>query len=113
MVYEQQPECESEPADENKLNPLERAEMDRCDGVIRQAERSFVELGKALRTVQVGRLYREEYRTFEQCCAERWDISRSYAYQKMAAAQVVENLSAVADIVPTNERQARPLTKLE
>jgi phage N-6-adenine-methyltransferase len=73
---------------------------------------TFVVVGQALLAIRDQRLYRMHYLTFEEYCRERWQLSRSYAYQLMDAATVVRRVSAIADILPANEAQARPLTAL-
>lgn len=55
--------------------------------------------------------YRETHGTFEEYCKERWGISRPRAYELMRAAEVKDNLYAIADI--KNEAQARPLTRIK
>jgi len=55
--------------------------------------------------------YREVYGTFEEYCKEKWNISRPRAYEFMKAAEVKDNLSAIAHI--DNEAQARPLTRIK
>lgn len=40
-------------------------------------------------------------------------MGRCYAYRLIAAAKVIDHLSPIGDILPKNEAQARPLTKLE
>jgi phage N-6-adenine-methyltransferase len=73
---------------------------------------TFVVVGQALLAIRDQRLYRMQYLTFEEYCRERWELSRPYAYQLMDAATVVHHVSAVADILPANEAQARPLAAL-
>lgn len=80
--------------------------------VIARGIKTFVEVGRALMTIRDRKLYRANYATFEAYCRERWDLSRPYAYQLIDAAVVVENLSGITDIVPVNEAQAQPLTRL-
>lgn len=63
--------------------------------------------------VRDARLYRQTHGTFEDYCKERWGMHRSRAYRFIEAAETVEALSPMGDTVPNNERQARPLTKLE
>jgi len=53
------------------------------------------------------------WETFEEYCREQWNMERRRAYQLMDAAQVVENVYHGTQILPTSERQARPLTSLE
>jgi hypothetical protein len=95
--------------------PLSTAEVQTLahyEQIIERGIKTFVEVGHALLVIRDERLYREGYTTFEDYCRQRWDLSRPYAYQLMEASVVVENVSAVADIVPANEAQARPLTTL-
>jgi hypothetical protein len=80
--------------------------------VIERGIKTFVEVGRALMAIRDRQLYRATSATFEAYCRERWDLSRPYAYQLIDAAVVVENLSGITDIVPVNEAQAQPLTRL-
>lgn len=73
------------------------------------------------------RLYRSTHRTFEEYCRDRFGHSRQQSNYLIAAAGVYENLTTIGcqnvanedltticcQILPTNERQIRPLTKLE
>jgi len=52
--------------------------------------------------------------TFEVYCEQRWKLSRSRAYDLMAASGTVEALSPFGDTpAPANERQARALAGLD
>lgn len=67
---------------------------------------TFDEVGKALFEIRDGRLYREEYETFEDYCLGRWHFTSRRARQLMEAADI-------GTIVPvTNEGQARALSGL-
>ena len=94
------------------LNIEERNELERCEVVIKQGLQTFVEVGQALMLIRDKRLYRAEYSRFEDYCQDKWKLSRPRTYQMIDAAKVVSNLSTMVD-KPQNERQARPLTKLE
>ena len=59
------------------------------------------------------KLYRAEFGTFEDYCKERWGIAKRTAYQLMDAAEVVSTMVDKGMPAPTNERQARPLSRLE
>ncbi|WP_323808805.1 hypothetical protein [Nostoc sphaeroides] len=63
------------------------------------------------------RLYRSTHKTFEEYCKERFGYSRRQPYLLMDAAVVFDNLLEKCDpldqVLPTNERQVRPMTKLE
>jgi hypothetical protein len=80
--------------------------------IIAEGLRTFIAVGQALLAIRDQQLYRPSYPTFEFYVHERWQMSRPRAYQLMDAAQVVDAVSTTVDILPTNEAQARPLTRL-
>lgn len=92
------------------LTVIERNNLVELESVIQKNLTAFYEVGFALMQIRDNRLYREIYGTFEEYCKSKWDISRPRAYELMKAAEVKENLSAVADIP---ERQLRPLTRIK
>jgi hypothetical protein len=95
----------------------------------RKVERSFYECGKALMELRNKRLYRSTHKTFEQYCQSRFSFTRRNVNYLIAGSEVVDNLLAgtndsqiqieddlgtiCSQILPTNECQVRPLTKLE
>ncbi|WP_242056147.1 hypothetical protein [Nostoc flagelliforme] len=83
----------------------------------RRVERAFFEAGKALAELRDRRLYRSTHKTFEEYCRDHFGHSRRQSYLLMDAAVVFDNLLEKCDpldhILPTNERQIRPMTKLE
>ncbi|MUG92833.1 hypothetical protein F7734_10385 [Scytonema sp. UIC 10036] len=95
----------------------------------RKVERSFYECGKALMELRNKRLYRSTHKTFEQYCQSRFSFTHRNVNYLIAGSEVVDNLLAGTNgsqiqiqdgtgtngsqILPTNERQVRPLTKLE
>lgn len=97
------------------LSSVEQRVFDRAERTIARGLRSFLEVGMALKEIRDRRLYRQLYSTFEEYCARRWDFSRPRAYELVAASEVVADLSAIADteVLPENEAQARPLTRLK
>jgi hypothetical protein len=96
------------------LTAVEATTLDDLETVIEKGIATFIEVGKALQHIRDGRLYREEFSTFEDYLRERWDLSRSYAYQQMDGAKIAAGLSAVADIpAPASERVARELAPLK
>ncbi|MCC5660327.1 hypothetical protein LC608_25790 [Nostoc sp. XA010] len=97
-----------------------------------------MEAGKALTQLRDRKLYRSTHKTFEEYCrvrpwrwrSHRFGFTRMAAALKIASVKVMENLSTNGlqksdgskskkmstnglQILPTNERQIRPLTKLE
>lgn len=93
----------------------------------RRVERAFFEAGKALTELRDRRLYRSTHKTFEDYCRDRFAHSRQQSNYLIAAAGVYENLTTIGcqnvenqnlttngtQILPTSERQVRPMTKLE
>lgn len=64
---------------------------------------TFLEVGNALQTIRDGRLFRDDYDSFESYCRGRWQFTTRRANQLMDAAQI-------GTMVPiANERQAREL----
>ena len=92
----------------------------------RQIEKAFYIAGKALIVLRDRRLYRSTHKTFEEYCRDRFGHSRQKSNYLIAAVDVFDNLTTIGcqnlpqdlttnslQILPTNERQIRPLTKLE
>ncbi|WP_392530061.1 hypothetical protein [Nostoc sp. C117] len=93
----------------------------------RRVERAFFEAGKALTELRDRRLYRSTHKTFEEYCRDRFAHSRQQSNYLIAAAGVYENLTTIgcqnvadenlttngSQILPTGERQVRPMTKLQ
>ena len=83
----------------------------------RKVERAFYECGKALMELRDRRLYRSTHRTFEEYCRDRFGYGKNNANMRILAASVVDEIQKMTtiggQILPTNERQVRPLTKLE
>ncbi|MEG4517234.1 MULTISPECIES: hypothetical protein [unclassified Microcoleus] len=94
------------------LDVAERARLQELELIVEQGLQTFYEVGKALNEILVQKLYRETHKTFEVYCLEKWNIARRTAYQFIEAALVMENLCAIAHILPRKENQVRPLTKL-
>ena len=94
----------------------EAEERDRLN-LERKVERAFFEAGKALLELRDRRLYRSTHKTFEDYCRERFGFSRRQPYHLMEAAVIFDNLVEKCErnvhILPTNEWQVRPLTKLD
>ncbi|MEJ7871290.1 MAG: site-specific DNA-methyltransferase [Rubrobacteraceae bacterium] len=89
---------------------LDRRRLVELEGVIGRGLRTFIEVGGAIREIRDSRLYKEQYKTFEDYCRERWGWSRSYAHRQIEAADTVELLPIGNR--PENEAQARELAPL-
>jgi len=96
----------------DQLDIAERARLQELESIVEHGLQTFYEVGKALNEILVQKLYRETHKTFEAYCLEKWNIARRTAYQFIEAALVMENLCAIAHILPRKENQVRPLTKL-
>jgi hypothetical protein len=91
------------------LSPIERSKLDELEAHIRDALGKFYDVGSALGEINESRLYREGFDSFEDYLEERWGFSRSYAYRYIEAATVVDMLSPIGDMRPSNEAQCRAL----
>jgi hypothetical protein len=69
-------------------------------------------LGQALSSIRDRKLYLERFGSFPAYCSARWDMAKRTAYQLIAASEVVDNVRNCAPVLPANEYQARPLTRL-
>ncbi len=83
----------------------------------KQVERAFYLAGCALRELRDRRLYRSTHKSFREYCQDRFGFTRRRSDYLIGAAIVVDNLSGKREpmvlVLPTSERQCRPLTKLE
>jgi hypothetical protein len=104
---------------EDNLTIDEKAELETLEGIIEREMKSFMAVGNALLTIRDNKLYRQEFKTFNDYCIERWGIGKSQANRLMGGAKVAANLSPIGElcapcaIQPTSEFQIRPLTPLE
>ncbi len=82
-------------------------------GHLRQIVKSWMdnrfEAGKALSEIRDGKLYRDEFETFEEFCISEYKIDDSYARRLMDFAEIK---SAPMGAEIENERQARALSKV-
>ena len=92
----------------------EHQQLQLLEQIIESNLRAFYEVGVALKQIRDNQLYKlQGYNRFEDYCQERWDMGSRYAYMQIESSTVVENLRTIGShFLPTNERQARPLTKL-
>lgn len=89
------------------LTDVEQETLAVNEVVISEGIATFMEVGKALYTISIGRLYRQTHETFEAYCRERWGFSRQHASRLIEAADVFENVAPMGVI--DNERQARAI----
>jgi len=108
------------PKGEAALNAAEEMQLKQFEDVIRHGLGGFMLVGKALKAISDGKLYRAKCKTFEDYCEEQWGLGKQYAYRLIDAYTVTETLkselqkSPIGDNrLPTNESQVRPLGALE
>lgn len=112
IIGQQQPDIT--PGTETELSDDETDELQRCETIIERGLKTFFEVGAALLRVRDLKLYRVDHPTFEAYCQERWDFTKTYANNLIAATSVRNNLTTiVVKQLPANEAQARPLAKLK
>jgi len=88
--------------------------LEHSEQKIERATRSaFYEVGTELRHIRDQRLYRERYGTFEDYCQERWEWNKGHVYRLIEAADVMDGLSPIGDILPEREAHVRPLLQLD
>ena len=58
----------------------------------------MVTVGTALMEIRENRLYRSEFKTFEEYCQSKWGFNRRNAYQLIEAAGISSEMCAVAHI---------------
>ncbi len=101
--------------------PLSNKERNRFEELISTvkdaAERDVhaqLEMGVAMLEIRDGRLYREDYDTFEELCLDVWGYGRSYAYQLIDFNVIRGQLEGQGvKVLPMNEYQIRPLKRLK
>jgi SAM-dependent methyltransferase len=88
--------------------------------VIEDGLSTFIEVGWALMRIRDGKSYRaldgidgEGYKTFEDYCQRRWDISRERGRQLINATDVTAALPTNVGIKPRREAQVRELMPLK
>jgi DNA modification methylase len=90
----------------------EKELLQKHETTIKKGLNTFVEVGQALLEIRDKKLYRIEYKTFEEYCQEKWQISRRRSYELINASIAIENVRLGAQM-PKNEKEVRPLTRLE
>lgn len=104
------------------LTENERVELLQRELIIERGVKTFFEVGMALFEIRNMRLYRASHATFQDYCERRWNMTHRRANQLIGASAVIENIKLgtvvpnsnnEVSLLPANEAQARPLTRLE
>ena len=94
------------------LSDEESSHLAQLEGVVQAGFSSMTETALALLKIKEKRLYRYQYGTYEQYARKRWGLSKAHANRLIQAGTVIKVLTPMGAILPANERQVRPLTKL-
>lgn len=96
------------------LSGDETAELERLEKVVAEGKDNFLKVGHALIEIRDKKLYRDEFSTFEQYFRERFDLSKTYAYNLIGSTEVYDDLSSIEDLKlnPVNEAQLRELIQV-
>ena len=78
--------------------------------IIAAGKRTFIEVGLALAEVRDSKLYRSDYKTFDDYCREKWGWDKTYCTRLIGASEVSKTVP-IGTI--HNEAQARELAKVE
>ncbi len=88
--------------------PMTQVEMDRWHGQKEIANRnlkSTQDFFQAVMIIRDERLYRAEFKNFEECCKKLWGFSRNYVNKGINSAEIANTLGTMVPI--SNERTAR------
>jgi hypothetical protein len=74
-----------------------------------------MEVGIALATIKEKKLYLEGYGTFKEYCNGRWGWTPQHTNRIIECSEFVKRLESepTGSVMPTSERQIRPLTSLD
>lgn len=94
------------------------ARRKQLEKIIEDGLSTFVQVGNALKQIQSSGVYRETHDTFDAYLADRWNGSRSWAYQQIQSSEAVQAVSTIVDKSypvshPLRESHARMLAKVE
>jgi hypothetical protein len=96
-----------------EVDVLSEAEEQRfgvCEGAIQTGCHSVVEMGLALAEIRDGRLYRNNFSSFEEYCQRRWEFKRGKAHYLISAARICRQIAQTPGLAqPDRESQLRPL----
>lgn len=94
-----------------EISISESARLVALEKVIERGLSSFIEVGEALWEIRDSKLYRIEFKTFENYCRKKWGFKRHNAFDLIDTASAAKNVEDIQQ--PRNRETARPLTKLD
>jgi hypothetical protein len=96
-----------------RLSADERAELMWREDTIARGLETFVEVGTALAAIRAKRLYCEQYATWDDYLAQRWEMSHGRASQLINGTETALHIAAVTSVTLPNENVARALRKFD
>ncbi|NUW46991.1 hypothetical protein [Nonomuraea rhodomycinica] len=96
--------------DDGPLSEVEREHLALCEAALENLRVAYWAAGKALQVVRDGRLYREDYATFDDYTEDRWEMGRRHADRLIEAWPLAEKLATAG--IKANESQVRELLPL-
>ena len=94
------------------LTDLERAKLGELETVVERGIGTFMEVGTALMEIRAARLYRDDFKTWEEYCKGRWTMTGRHANRLIESAEVSAAFAEMGPMGPKTERQARELLPL-
>ena len=70
----------------------------------------MVTVGTALMEIRENRLYRSEFKTFEEYCQSKWGFTRNFAHMQIQSAEIASGLLTTVNI--PNEKTAEQFVKV-
>ena len=95
------------------LTADEKKRLSSAEATIRNGQKAFYNIGRALTDIAQFKLYRATHSTFAKYAKERWDYTTARVSQLQQSYRI-HQLLTVADVkpLPINEGQCRPLTRI-
>jgi len=104
------------PAEDNSqpFTPQEEKDLQRCEAVIKKNENAFVETCAAMFEISSKRLYRQEYKSFQEYCERKWGFSREYGHRLVKDHEIIKKVSTIVHTsgLITNGNQVAELSKV-
>jgi hypothetical protein len=95
---------------ESVLSPIALDESKRLialEKIIAAGQQTFIEVGIALAEIRDSRLYRCDFKTFEEYCIHKWGWTKQHCYRLIECAPIAKSNPQVTSI-----NQARELAKI-
>jgi hypothetical protein len=93
------------------LNEVEKQRLKECEDRIARGIAGFKEAGEALLIVREEELYREQYRTWENYCDQRWGFTDGRARQLILGMKTAREIESVTGVTLPTEAATREIRK--